>query len=389
MTLKIGFVSTNECAPWGGSEELWYETVKVLLKDGIQVSVNVPYWSPIPSPIADLIDLGCPVEFQKNSRNETVRLRLREQIIDKLKDKAEKLLSRGSQPHNNCYVWLDSFKPDLVVISQGNHREGVTWKRQCLKRGIPFVAIVHLVSDLQWPDDRLADQLCDVYGKAVVNYFVSQKNVDSLEKLIGAKLDNAKFVRNPFKVPYDNNLPYPSTEPFFNLAVVGSLHPIHKGQDMLFEVLRQDKWKERPLKVSLYGQGPNERLLKRLKELWQLDRVEFKGFQKDVIQIWKENHGLLMGSRMEGLPLAVVEAMLCQRIVIVPDIAGNGEIVRDNKNSFLAKAPTSFFLDEALERAWELREDWEAMGKVASRDIQQIIPPDPPRIFADELVSLL
>jgi glycosyltransferase involved in cell wall biosynthesis len=246
-----------------------------------------------------------------------------------------------------------------------------------------------LVSDLQWPDDRLADQLRDVYGKAIVNYFVSQKNVDSLEKLIGVKPDNVKLVRNPFKVSYNNNLPYPSTEPCFNLAVVGSLNPLHKGQDMLFEVLRQDKWKERPLKVSLYGQGTNERLLKQLKELWQLELVEFKGFQKDVIQIWKENHGLLMGSRMEGLPLAVVEAMLCQRIAIVPDIAGNGEVVRDNENGFLAKAPTPFFLDEALERAWELREDWEAMGKVASRDIQQIMPPDPPRIFADELISLL
>jgi len=31
-----------------------------------------------------------------------------------------------------------------------------------------------------------------------------------------------------------------------------------KGPDMLFEVLQREKWRNRPLEITLYGQGPQE-----------------------------------------------------------------------------------------------------------------------------------
>ena len=56
--------------------------------------------------------------------------------------------------------------------------------------------------------------------------------------------------------------------------------------------------------------------------------------------IWAEHHALVLPSRFEGMPLVVVEAMLCGRPCIVTDVGGNAELIRDGINGFLAKAPT-------------------------------------------------
>ena len=82
------------------------------------------------------------------------------------------------------------------------------------------------------------------------------------------------------------------------------------------------------------------------------DRVVMAG-HIPVDKIWTENEVLVMPSRYEGLPLAIVEAMLCGRTIVATDVAGNSEIIDDGVTGFLAKAPTPPALLEALERLWE------------------------------------
>lgn len=72
------------------------------------------------------------------------------------------------------------------------------------------------------------------------------------------------------------------------------------------------------------------------------DRITFLGFAS-VEQILSTNHVhvLVMPSRYEGLPLAMVEAMLCARPVVATDIASHREIIEDDVvTGFLADAPT-------------------------------------------------
>lgn len=57
-----------------------------------------------------------------------------------------------------------------------------------------------------------------------------------------------------------------------------------------------------------------------------------------------------MPSRFEGLPLAMVEAMLCARPVVATDVAGHAEIIEDGVTGFLADAPTAGSMAAALER---------------------------------------
>ncbi len=120
-----------------------------------------------------------------------------------------------------------------------------------------------------------------------------------------------------------------------------------------------------------------------------LQGVRLVGQVSSIEEIWAKNHALILPSRFEGLPLVIVEAMLCGRMVITSNVAGNAQYLREGVTGFIAEAPTPALLDDALERAWGKRGDWEAMGKTARRDALDVLPSDPIESFTDKLTSLV
>ena len=84
----------------------------------------------------------------------------------------------------------------------------------------------------------------------------------------------------------------------------------------------------------------------------------------------------------------MVEAMLCARPVVATDVAGHPEIVDDGVTGFLASASTADSMGIALERFWARRGEAEEIGKAGHRRIQQLVPPDPVRVFAENLKAL-
>ena len=80
--------------------------------------------------------------------------------------------------------------------------------------------------------------------------------------------------------------------------------------------------------------------------------------------------------------------MLCNRIAITTAIGRNRELIDDNESGFIASGATIDLLDDALERAWEKRDQWEQMGQLAGEHIRQRYPKDPIREFADKITSL-
>jgi glycosyltransferase involved in cell wall biosynthesis len=107
-----------------------------------------------------------------------------------------------------------------------------------------------------------------------------------------------------------------------------------------------------------------------------------------VEDVWREHHALALPSRSEGLPLALLEAMLCGRPAVVTDVGGNAEAITDGVSGFLADAPTVGAFDEALERAWERRADWSRMGRAAAAAARAIVPADAGRELAGELQAI-
>ncbi len=240
-----------------------------------------------------------------------------------------------------------------------------------------------------WPPDRDAERLAESYEKACASYFVSQANLDLSRHQFGSALSNAKVVRNPFNVRYDAQLPWPAdSADGLALACIGRLDVISKAQDVLLQVLGLPHWRERKVRVSLIGEGPHERGLRRMAEQLNLGNVEFMGQRDNIEEIWSGHHALVLPSRFEGMPLVVVEAMLCGRACIATDVGGNRELIRDGINGFLAKAPTVELLDEAMGRAWENRERLMEMGCRAAKDVREWVSPDPGEDFTRELAAV-
>jgi glycosyltransferase involved in cell wall biosynthesis len=182
-------------------------------------------------------------------------------------------------------------------------------------------------------------------------------------------------------------VPWPVETGIWRLACVARLDPSAKGQDLLLQVLGHSRWRERPVEVNLFGTGPWEVGLNKLADFLRLKSVRFHGHVDDVSSIWAGNHILVLPSRFEGLPLALVEAMWCGRPAIVTNVAGNAELCADGETGFVAAAPAVELLGQTLEVAWEHRHKWSQMGVAARARVEKLIPKDPVGLFTNQLLS--
>jgi glycosyltransferase involved in cell wall biosynthesis len=362
---RIGFVSTMGGYRWGGSEALWSQTAHRLLAAGHTVGASVIWW---PEPAPELLALqraGCKVT-------------------------ARRYPARGRGLIDRFHIgWLNRFRPDLVVMALCSHQGGEAWMEECRRRSIPYAIIVQAAHESYWPDFAQTERAAACYEGARACYFVSQRNLELLRTYLSSALPNARVVRNPFNVARDAAPPWPSLDGGAKIACVGRLHLESKGQDLLLEVLRSEKWRARPITATLFGSGPSQPSIEKLIRLHEMDNVTIAGQTADVEEIWRTHQMLVLPSRFEGLPLVVVEAMLCGRPCVVTDIAGNAELIEDNVTGFVAAAPVAKYLDEAMERAWARRDEWREIGAAAACEVRRRVPADPAAEFAGELESVL
>lgn len=371
---KIAIVSTNKSS-WGGSEYLWYLAALKLSEAGKLVIVSIPRWKEIPSAVNTILSSNIKVVYNTDHSKykRIVHRFLPGKIFGNLEEEG--------------FLFLLDFKPDIVIVNQGGNTGGIDLMEFCIKNCLPFVTISNAANEAKWPTDELNRRLSAALPKALKNYYVSRANLALTEIQIGQKIDNSKIIFNPFNVDYNYDFAYPDVTENYILANVARHEFYAKGQDILFQVLNEKKWRERNLMVNLYGKGEHSGSLKKLKDYFKLTNISIEGYA-DPNDIWKQCHALILTSRYEGLPLALVEAMLCGRTGIVTKVSGNPEIIIDNENGFIAGAATPEFVDEAMERAWSKKDDWKKMGIKAKEYVKSLIPQDPVGFFCNEIYSL-
>jgi glycosyltransferase involved in cell wall biosynthesis len=204
--------------------------------------------------------------------------------------------------------------------------------------------------------------------------------------MLGETHNNCKVLVNPFPVP--KNIPEkfpPLVEGRYQIALVGRIELFHKGQDLLIQVLRQNKWKERAATFNIYGEGPHRELLERLLELNSITNVILKGYVQDIGEVWRNNHLLVLPSRMEGQALVLLEAMWCHRGALVTNVGGASELIVDGETGFMSAFPTVLHIDATLEKAWSVREDWEQIGRNAGRKIREVYSTNSIEEFTEEV----
>lgn len=376
---RIAFISSN--FTWGGSEILWSAAAEALALGGHDVWV---YKNRLPADegnVAALKRAGCRLR-------ELARFPFLPNKLYSFLAMFSPYLSIGYQALRLHVSLKLRRRPDLIVLSQGGNHDGKLLGGVCRRVGVPYVLICQKASDLYWPQDRWLPEIRATYAGARHVFFVSRHNWKLTEEQIGRPVADASVARNPFLVPRDSAPPWPESTSGYRFACVGRLYPMEKGQDIVLRVLASEKWLGRPVSLTFYGSGEQRQGLEAMARVLGLSNVTFAGYEADVASIWTRHHALLVPSRAEGLPLVLVEAMMCGRVAIVTDVAGNAEVVTDGRTGFVAEAASEKAFDEALERAWRRREEWPAIGAAAAAEIRGLVPADPAAEMAEALLRL-
>lgn len=376
--MNFAFVSGNRA--WGGSEELWSATAAVLASEGHRVTVFKSGVDNSEPRMRRLRELSCRIR-------DLTRFPLMPRRLFTL---VRSLSSGAAYGHEVVRLLIGlslSRRPDLVVVSQGGNYDGYFLAEVCRRLRLPYVIVSHKASELYWPADWQQKTIAAVYRATRACFFVSEHSRRLTEEQLGFALPQAAIVRNPFLVSWEERTAWPD-ERQWRLVCVGRLHPKEKGQDLLLRVLARQRWRDRPLSVTFYGDGLQRASLERMGRNLGLTNVTFAGFVRDLPGIWSAHHGLILPSRCEGLPIALVEAMLSGRVTVVTNVGGNAEVVEDGVTGYLAAAPTEDALDAAMERAWNERHRWREIGAAAAARIRKLIPREPERCFAKRVVEL-
>lgn len=329
---------------WGGSEELWAVTAGEALKAGHEVFVSVCGWTDEAPKIRDLELRGAKI----------------------LRRPLDLRFATSSAGGTWRYRHLFRTNPDVIVISQGTAFDFV-WDKDLLAllfvSPIPYVLICHFNDDLPWlTNPNYRENAGRVFTRAFRVLFVANRNRLEAERQLAAKIPNAGLVLNPVNLLDRSCVQWPGSNTA-RFATVARLDAKHKGHDILLEALSADQWRSRDWHLTIYGTGNDEGYLRSLVDLFGLHgRITFAGHRSDVRSIWEQEQVLVMFSRGEGTPLALVEAMLCGRPAIVSDVGGNREWVTEPQTGFVAEAPTVELARAALERAWSARQRWNTMG---------------------------
>ncbi|OHB81639.1 MAG: hypothetical protein A2W31_15430 [Planctomycetes bacterium RBG_16_64_10] len=369
--MKIAFFSTMEGVPWGASEELWSQAAGLLQQRGHQVAVSCKYWPALAPRLQAIQHHGGAV--QRRSRLAKIVRNVRRSF-------AAVGLYRG---------WLKRLHPDLVLVSSASQTGDLSVALDCLDLGVPYAILLHAANPAEGVRAQRRALYRQAYEGARTCFFVSQAVLRLMRALLASRFAAAEIVENPPNVSRTTRPPWPATEPVWKLACPARFDLASKGHDVIFEVLSDTKWRDRPLQVCLWGPDSAERA--HLAELARLlgvhPQVEFCGLAHDIGRLWAHHHGLLLPSRHEGVPMATVEAMLCGRIPIVTQVGRNAEFVDDGETGFLAAAATVELVDQALERAWQERDRWQSMGRLAAHRIRQRTSADPVADFCDRLLQ--
>lgn len=381
--MKYLFVSDNDWIPFGGSEVLWSECTSLMAKNGHDVSAYLKHWQEQPSHYLRMEKSGVKTFYRTK---ETLDLRFRHHIWNVFNRMTFGVKRLNFKKKEIWFDFLKEKKPELLIISLGDHIGGRKWFEMATELNIPYVLIVQLVNTLKYPSDDDVETQAKKYLNARKVIFCSEQNKRQLETQLDIRLTNSEINYNPFPLRLEDPPEYPKSDEM-RLAFVASQSIIHKGHDILFEVLSQKKWKDRNIRITLYGGGHHQETVKRLIRYYNLSSIQVKGFVNGKDEIWKENQGLILCSRMEGMSLALLESLAYSRVPIVTALGGAEEVIKDNETGFIAKYPTPESIDDALERAWNRKEDLEAMGINSERYLREKIPFDPVKRLADLLTE--
>ncbi len=349
------FLSLMNGAAWGGSEESWYHTALWMCTNNYKVGIGCYDWEEKTERINKLQEAGCTIYLLPNKKG-WFRKRAIKKVLKTI-------------PFTNY---------DLVVINQGGWEEILHAPFTDLYKRLPnYVICNHNYNENAVLSFQKQKKLKHWLSLAQMNFGATQKIFEVIEEKFNISIDKKTTLVNPITFQPDMQPPaYPAfTNESCTWIVLAELDTARKAQDVLVTALSSPKWKSRSWELHLYGKGKDKQLLEEQIAAADLkSKILLKGFTTNVKQVLQDCHMLLQCTRIDAMPLSVVEAMAVGRPCVVSNVGDMPYWVEDGINGFTCYAITPEAIDAALEKSWQQKSNWKTLGENAFKTFQKKYP---------------
>lgn len=152
----------------------------------------------------------------------------------------------------------------------------------------------------------------------------------------------------------------------FVILCTGELNE-NKNQKTLIAAAALLKDRLPKLKILLAGNGPKEEALREQIQSEGLESVvKLLGYRTDLEKVVPAADLIVSCSRREGMPLNIIEAMLCKKPVVASHNRGHDELVREGETGFLFDAGDAERLAALLLRLAEEPELRKTLGEAGA-----------------------
>ena len=156
----------------------------------------------------------------------------------------------------------------------------------------------------------------------------------------------------------------------FVILCTGELNQ-NKNQKTLIKAAAELKESISGLKILLAGNGPLEQELRtQIRELGVENAVRLLGYRTDLEKVTPAADLVVSCSYREGLPLNILEAMLCRKPVVASVNRGHRELVRTGYNGYLVPPDSPAKYAEAIKKIHSSRKLAEQLGENGFRMAQ-------------------
>ena len=232
--------------------------------------------------------------------------------------------------------------------------------------GVKTVAVENLPYAIESPIARRLKRFNN--GRLDAHVAVGRQGARDVESLFGLAAGSVLTIYNG--VPDD--LPSSSRAPG-NGSVVGSIGRLdhQKGFDILLRAAAEVP----EARVVLVGDGSQRTALEALAgDLGIADRVSFEGHREDAWDLLAGFDVFALPSRFEGLPLALIDAMLAESAIVTTPVGSIAEAITDGVSGLLVPPDDAARLATAIRRLLANPDERASMGEMARRRALEFSP---------------
>ena len=268
---------------------------------------------------------------------------------------AIKRLQRKIDAENYDYViGVGAIYSMVLTMLKKNRTKFIGWQHTTSARHF------EINNFLLWHQESVFNNALSYLDRYIV---LTKSDADYIFKKFGKKVD---VIYNP--TSFKTSIKEYSEKK--TIIAVGRYHSV-KGFDLLVEAFNIFHIKKPEWKLKIVGEGTERENLQQMINKFELQNfVILTGKTNNIINEYKESDFLVLSSRMEGMPMTVLEAMECGLPIISFDLPCIREMI-DSSQGIIVEYANVVKLAEAMEKLASDQKLREYLGRASKIKAEQ------------------